>query len=255
MPKEHGAYAQLAFPLLSGLLLGGGGVAGVLYVVAAVSVFLAHEPVAVLVGVRGRRLQERLAASARRRAVGLLALAASAGLAALALAPPRARPFFLVPAGLAALLLPLVPARKVKTLAGEILVAAAMAANHLPLAAGSLTDLLLWAPATVWFTGFALAGLTVHGIKVRFKGRRRGRWTVFAAPGLALVTVAVALTFAALSTGPRRWMALALVPVSAVVLVLGVRSVHPRHLRRVGWTLVAAETVTLALVLLARLAP
>ena len=253
MPREHGAYAELTFPLLSGLLLGGPTRPAALYVVAALSLFLAHEPVAVLLGVRGRRLQAELGDAARRRAAGLLAVGAVTGVAAVVLAPPLARLLLLLPASLAAILVPLVPARKVKTLPGEVLVAAAMAANHLPLAAaGGRTGLLVWAPAVVWFTGFALAVVTVHSIKVRFKGLDRGRWTVVAAPVLAGLVVAGAVAAVFVFQDVRRWIALAVVPIPAAVLVLGVVPVHPRHLKRVGWTLVGADLVTLLLMLMAR---
>ena len=41
LPREHGAYAQLGFPLLSGLLLGSPGAAAWLFVAAAFLLFVA----------------------------------------------------------------------------------------------------------------------------------------------------------------------------------------------------------------------
>ena len=40
-------------------------------------------------------------------------------------------------------------------------------------------------------------------------------------------------------------LALALVPKAALVLAVTVLDVHPRHLKRVGWSMVAADVVTL----------
>ncbi len=57
LPREHGAYAELAFPLATGLAAGGPTVAGVAFSLAAVVLFLAHEPAAVMLGRRGARLQ------------------------------------------------------------------------------------------------------------------------------------------------------------------------------------------------------
>ncbi len=53
LPREHGAYAQLGFPLVTALALGDLGVAPLLLVVGIIAVFLVHEPVMVLSGGRG----------------------------------------------------------------------------------------------------------------------------------------------------------------------------------------------------------
>ena len=47
-PREHGAYAQLGFPLLSGLIYAGGEPGAVAFAAVAVCHFFAHEPLAVL---------------------------------------------------------------------------------------------------------------------------------------------------------------------------------------------------------------
>ncbi|MFW5947417.1 MAG: YwiC-like family protein, partial [Gemmatimonadota bacterium] len=55
MPREHGAYAQLGFPLVTGLVYSGGQPGAVAFAVAAVAFFLLHEPLAVRSGARGAR--------------------------------------------------------------------------------------------------------------------------------------------------------------------------------------------------------
>ena len=83
-PREHGAYGQLALPLLTALLSGRpSGPAG-LYAFAAVCAFLAHEPLLVLLGHRGPRAQRECAGSARVRLALLSAGALLCGALALA---------------------------------------------------------------------------------------------------------------------------------------------------------------------------
>ncbi len=80
LPREHGAYAELGFPLLSGLVLGSPGAASWLFVAAAILLFLANEPLVILLGVRGRRAREEMGPAARRLVLGLGGLGAAAGL-------------------------------------------------------------------------------------------------------------------------------------------------------------------------------
>lgn len=248
LPREHGTYAQLTFPILSGLLLGRPGLSSFSFALAVVCMFLAYEPIVVLVGIRGIRLQREQQAAARRQLALLLPPAALLGAGSLAFAPAGMWHLLLLPALFCALLLPLVPAGRVKSLAGETLVAAALASVHLPLAAAAGVDgLALWGPAAVWFAGFFLATLAVHGIKARHK--RRHPWMTTAA---LVIPVAAAFTAAVLALTAPSLRALALVATVPVLAVLGVNvaRVHPRALKRVGWTLVAANTLTLALLAL-----
>ena len=134
-PREHGAYAELGFPLLSGLVLGSPGLASALFAAAAILLFLANEPLVVLLGARGKRLQQELAVPARRQLAMLGGLGVAAGLAAMALAPTAARWLALVPCVLAAGLVPVVLSQNLKTLPGEFVAGAAFSAMHLPVAA------------------------------------------------------------------------------------------------------------------------
>jgi len=248
MPREHGAYAQLAFPLLSGLMLGRPTLPALGFALTAVVFFLAYEPLVVLLGVRGVRLQREQGEAARRQLAVLAPLGFLLGLAALVGCPPDALLLVSLPAGLLAMLLPLVPARRVKTLAGETVVAAALASMHLPIAAaGGVQGVKLWGPALVWFAGFFLAILAVHAIKARHK--QRAGWIGVAAEVSAGGCVLAALALA-LAVPQLRMLGVVLaVPAVAVLAVIAAR-VHPRALKRVGWTLVAADTATLALLTL-----
>src|SRR5262245_4761900 len=53
VPHEHGAYGQLLFPMITALAIGRPGTAAFAWAAAAALVFLAHEPVMVLLGQRG----------------------------------------------------------------------------------------------------------------------------------------------------------------------------------------------------------
>ena len=122
---------------------------------------------------------------------------------------------------------------------------------------------------------FALGTLEVHAIKARHKDRGRSRWTRWASPlasSLALAagvmllrhgTVGISRASVALMSGPRAGQdplltglapqitpaAQALLVPTAALLVLSLIRVHPRHLKRVGWTLVAANSVALVVLL------
>src|SRR3990172_12286720 len=105
LPREHGAYAGIAFPLITALSLGAPTAVQLLWIAGCVAVFLAHEPLLIIVGERGRRSHTALGARARRTAYGLVALAVATGGLGWWLAAPTARAALIFPLGLGALLL------------------------------------------------------------------------------------------------------------------------------------------------------
>lgn len=263
LPREHGAYAQLAFPVLTGLLLSWPSPAALLLAGAAVSFFLANEPLAILLGVRGVRLLDREGERARKRAGLLLAAGSVLGGLGVLLGWPVVWPEILPPAGAGLLLIPVVRAGRQKSLPGEILVLTAFSTLVLPLVAASGGDPVRALLATgVWWLSFLLATLEVHAIKARLKNRGPYRWTRFASPVSAGVLVVVA-AWVALGQGrpvvqalglDEGWRylppaAAALLPPAVAILALSMIRVHPRHLKRVGWTLVGANGLTLILLL------
>jgi len=109
------AYAELGFPLLSGLLLGSPASPPRSSWRRPSCLFLANEPLVGPAGGARRRAQQ---SAPRRRAGRSLcsgAWAAAAGTAALWVAPPEAPLAALVPAGFAAGLVPVVLSRNLKT--------------------------------------------------------------------------------------------------------------------------------------------
>jgi hypothetical protein len=246
-PKEHGAYAQLAFPLASGLAMGGAAVPSLALAAAAIALFLAAEPLEVLVGARGARAHDALSGAARRQLAALGAIGAAGGIAAIVSAPQATRMWIVVPGLLGVLLGALVLARRVKTLGGEIAAVAAFASLHLPLAAwGGASGAALRGPVLVWAGVFASATFAVHALKARHKGR--SPVLVGAATALAALVLVWAVAVALGGGDARRFGWAAIAPAAAALYVAAGR-VHPRHLKRVGWTLVLADLLALGIML------
>jgi len=249
LPREYGAYAELAFPLLTAFLAGGATAAGACFALAVVSWFLVREPLAVLNGVRGTRIEASLGVPARRAAVALGGLGGVGAVLAMLLAPPLARLTALVPGGCAALLAPALLRGRPKTLGAEILVAIALSGMILPIGlAGRMEPAGAARAAAVWAVCFVLATFAVHAIKARAKPNLGAAWTRWVTPMLALVIVAGGPLGAVVGPFPTT-LGLAVLPTALVVLAAAVLRTHPRHLKHVGWSLVAANAVTLTLVL------
>jgi hypothetical protein len=251
VPREYGAYAELGFPLATGFLAGGWSAAGAAFAVAVVAGFLLSEPIAVLAGARGPRARREESARARVRGFTLLGVAAVAGGLAMLLAPPVARLGALLPAALAVGLVPALARGRHKSLGGELLVAAALAAMVLPVGlAGGMARSPALLAFGIWLATFWLATLTVHAIKTRFKPALGQPWTVWAAPAFVVAVVAIA-ALGVMAGRVRFPFALAAVPAALVGGVALAAGVTPRHLRRVGWSLVAANLATFGLLVLA----
>ena len=249
LPREHGAYAEAAFPIITGLALGRPTIAAFSFGLAITCGFLLSEPVAILVGTRGSRLKRMLAAEARRRVVVLAVGLGISGLFAMLAALPPARLAALVPVGFAVVLTPAAFAGRLKTLRSELLVAAAFATALLPIAlASNVTWSLALTASTVWFTTFSLGTLTVHAIKASIKQQSDMQWTRRALPALAMVVILAGVALA-ISNAVPLLTAVAFLPASFLALVVGLLGIHPRRLRAIGWSMVASNLLTLALLL------
>jgi hypothetical protein len=247
LPREHGAWGQLALPLLAGLLLGRPGAAALLLAAAVVLTFAAHEPLRVVLGQRGRRLRDGEGARARRWLAAEGGLAATAGAVGITLSPPAALAALGLSAVLAAGVGVLVWRRREKTAAGEILVAAALATagGAVALAAGVPLAPAL-AATLAWILSFSAATLGVRAVLVRL--RTRGAQD----PGrrsAALSLCAEALAVALVAAGLPAALAWATLPGVAAGVVIALLPVAGRHLRAVGWSIVGASVVTLGVLL------
>ena len=249
MPREHGAYAQIAFPLITALALGRPSAASLLLLVSIIAGFLMHEPLMVLTGGRGGRAKREAGTAARRRAAVLIAVMTLAGALGLWLATPAARLVALIPATLTAMLAPLIFSRRERTTAGELLVAGALATTMIPVAvAGGVGVREAITAGAVWAIAFSLSTITVRAIIARAKrGVEAGSATVIA-PALCAAVIAAAIYLASRDIVPAL-AAIAVVPTALVALIFGVVGVHPRNLRRMGWSLVASNVAVLAALL------
>lgn len=245
LPHEHGAWGQLAMPLLTALAIGRPTVGSLLLTLSVVLAFVAHEPLLVLLGQRGKRAREEDGARALRWLAALGALAAGTGVAGVILAPPAARLALLLPVVLAAAVAWLVHRRQEKTTLGEIVVAAALAsaAWAVALAGGAAPEAAL-AALLAWILAFAAATLAVQVILVRVRskgakdpGRRHALLAALLAAGAA------ALSWAGLPLA----LALATLPTAAFSIVICLARFSPKRLRELGWALVGSSAVTLAI--------
>ncbi len=240
-PREHGAYAQLAAPLVAALLLRVPTMAAGLFTVAAVCAFLANEPLLVALGHRGRRLRDSDGARARRRLVVLGAMALLCGGLGLALVETVTLQLAALTMAPVALLLVLAWRRGQHSLSGEVVAAIALPGACAPIASASGVDarsaVLLWA---AWSAGYVASVLAVHRVIER---NRKAASVVDAATAVGFVVAIAVIVLAA-----PRGMLLAL-PLIAISTAVVVRPPGAKHLRAVGVALVIASVVSICTVL------
>jgi YwiC-like protein len=242
-PKEHGAYGQLLFPIVTALAIGRPGVGALALAAAAACAFVAHEPLAVMLGQRGARAAREDRARARWWFVAFAAATAVCGSIALMTLPRAARVALGAPAAIALLVAALVFSRREHTTGGEIVTAAALAALASPLALGSnATPVAARTVALVFVASFVTATLCVHGV---IRSTRRPPAVAPRALGAATAVFSVAALFAlariAVVSPDAAWAA---VPMCAGAAALAVRPPSARQLRVVGWMLVGTTALT-----------
>ncbi len=250
VPREHGAYGQLLFPVATALVVGRPAAAAYLLAAAGTTAFLAHESLLVLLGQRGARAAREQRTDARRSLAVFGGIAVAAGLTAVAIFPRDSLPVLGVPAVLAALVGVVVAAGRERSTVGEVLVAIALSSLSWPVAlaggSGSVTARTIF---LVFAVVFCAATVAVRALIGRTS---RGRGPAPAAAG-ALTMLAVVALWAGGQQGivaeVAPWAAL---PVVLVGLAVTLRPPAPRHLRAIGWTLVSATLIS-AVVLTAAL--
>jgi len=248
LPKEHGAYAQLLFPIVTAIAIARPTAIALMFAAAAVLAFLAHEPLLVLLGQRGPRAGR----DDGTRAVSWFASTASAAgvllAAALTMASPAVRAAAIAPAVLAALLAAAVVAGRGRTTAGELLAAGTFASQSFLVAraAGASSHAAL-SCASVFAAAFIASTVSVHAV---IGCTRRP-------PAAGARAAAVFVPIASLVA--LRWMAadglissiapLAALPVCVVAALAAMVAPGAAGLRRLGWTLVAATSLSAVLLI------
>lgn len=247
-PREHGAYGQLAFPLVTAIAAGRPTRTTVLLAAAAVAAFLAHEPLLIVTGQRGRRMTREHAGDARIALAAMGGGALACGLAALAIAEPLVRLAAILPAVLALACAVVAMTGDEKTTGGEVLAAFALSSIALPVAlsAGVAPPGAL-ALATVWALASGTHTATVRGVIGRAKSG--------GSPSLAFVTASLALAVS-VGAGVLAWrhsiapfVVLALVPPAFVSVGLAWMPPAPRSIRRVGWSLMASSALVMTVLI------
>lgn len=242
-PREHGAYGQLAAPLVAALAMGRPGLGSWLLTAGAASAFAAQEPLRVALGHRGRRAQREDGLRALRAGIALVGLALGCGAASLLVLPQTARNTVALPAALALVATGFVGAKQEKSLAGELVAALTLASVGVPVAlAGGVALAMALVAWGSWSVGFVASTFAVRSV-IHHARTTQPLWRRALAP--ALLGLGGGLLVA---TGMApSWSLVAASPLLVASLGVAVWPPPPRHLKRVGWALVAATMLGVAL--------
>jgi hypothetical protein len=243
IPREHGAYGQLAFPLATALALARPTPGAIALAIAGVAAFLSHESLLIVLGQRGGRAAREQRTEARRTLLLFGTIAVVGGVLAVVWLNPLARWALALPAVIALQLAIAVFSGKERTSAGEILAAATLSSLALPVAVGvGVTMRSAFTVFAVFALIFTMATTAVRAIIVR--GGRGSEPLPRTVAGVLTLSVIGGLRWLGSAGYVQPIASWAALPVGALALYLVVRPPAPRQLRVVGWALVAATTAT-----------
>ena len=250
IPREHGAYAELLFPIVTVLLGGSPTTSTWLLAVGAIACFLANEPLLVLVGQRGNRTKREESDRAKRALLLFSLVAIGAGVAGLLLATTAVQYAVSVPLLLGVGLVMLAIQGLERSMLGEGLAAATLSSIAIPLGLSAGLGLrATLAVALIWLVtsllGTAEVRLTIARTKAKTDeefARVRFKRALLVLVCLAIIAVGVIAPY-----GSRvgLWILAAAVPVALVVLAMAALRPTSRRLRLMGWSLVAANLCSL----------
>jgi hypothetical protein len=252
LPKEHGAYGQVAFPLATAFGVAGVSTGGLLLSVAVIAGFLAHEPAAIVLGLRGSRARRELGASAIRWLCCCLATGIAAGVAAVIGLDPVARLSLAIPVIPALLLILAMVQGHEKSWYGEAAAALAFAGVSLPvaMAAGASISVAL-AVAIPFALLFTTTTLAVRIVILRVRGGGDPRATAATRRATLAISAVAAAMIGAMTVA--EWLPssvlLASAPGLVTAAIVAARPPAPTQLRSLGWTLVAISTLTAVIVI------
>ena len=248
-PKEHGAYGQLLFPLVTALGIGRPTTPALLLSAAAVCAFIAHEPFLVLIGQRGARAARDLRARAGVWFGVAASAAAACGTAAIAIAPADVSLALMVPAALAATLLVVILARREHTSGGELLSALTLSSLALPVGLAARASPMAATTCAAVFGAVFVSG-TVGVRAVIAHTRRPPARSLRGGAVLVAVGSLVLLWWIASAGLAARLAPWAALPVCALAVLLAVAPPSAQRLRRVGWALVATTAASAIMLLM-----
>lgn len=237
IPREHGAYGQLAFPLIAAFGSGIPTAPALLLIIAFLGAFVAHEPLLVLLGQRGPRARREQRDDAVRTLVWAGATAIADAAIALVFMPDGLRWTIFVPAAFALAAVPMILQKQQKTTTGEMHVVLTLTSCALPVGVAANTS--PQEAAGCWFVmalGFWAATLAVRGTIAR----QRREPTAALRIGAIVLAVGSPFVVALLSRrfGLHPFLWAATLPLSVAAVALAIVPPSARRLRVVGWTLV-----------------
>jgi hypothetical protein len=235
----------LGFSVATALGLGRIASPSILLAASLIAFFVAHEPVAILLGGRGNR---RLA-EAKHGAVATAALSIGVGIilgaAGWSRAPAAVRSAVLLPLCFGATLMLIVLKRREKSALGEMLMALTFAGALLPIAlAGEADAAAALIAAALWAVIFILQTLAVREVRGRGRDDQERRLS----PAV-LTSTGVFVIAALLMGGTHRLSVVALLPSVVVAAMCGLLRVSPRRLRTVGWAFAVSDVLAFAAML------
>lgn len=240
-PREHGAYAQLALPLVAALLMRAPTLPACLFVIAAAGAFLANEPLLVLRGHRGARRAASDGPRARRRLLVLAAMTLVAGAAGITLATNVTLVVTACAAIPAFVLVGLASRGSQHARSGELVAAVALPAAAAPVAVASgvamSSAILVWA---AWAIGYGASVIAVHRVIARHRRAATQLDRALAVAGCAVILLACVLA---------TWRPVMSVVLPLLVLATALVMYPPRarHLRAIGIALVAASSASVVI--------
>lgn len=249
LPKEHGAYGQLLFPLVTAIAMGTVTPAAIALVITALAVFLVHEPAAVLLGARGPRARRESGRRAWQWLSLFTAVALTGGLAVLWTLAATARWTLAVPAAAAGLALSWSLRGQERTTGGEVAAGVALSAAAFPVAVAAGVPLPVAAACVVAFaSGTVAATLSVRALmgRARRMPSTPPRWLAASTCVMVLI-ISGGLAMGGAIHSAGFWGAL---PMTAAAFGVALAAPPPQLLRRVGWTFIAATAVGAAVLVL-----
>jgi YwiC-like protein len=244
LPREHGAYFQLAIPLIAAWCAQPLQAASVLLGLAACLAFLAHEPLLVLLGTRGPRMQQHDGRRARTWFTVLAIAALATGALGLARAPSATLPFAVAAAALGVTLILLARRGAEHTLHGELIAAAALTGvSAIALVTAGAAQHVAVAWWLGWTLGFGATVIAVHRVLARHRRTASSVDRILAIAGLAASAVLAA-------TARDHLACLLAAPLVAAATLIVVAPPPATRLRAIGIaiSIVAAFAGTVAVV-------
>ncbi len=240
-PKEHGAYAMLAIPLIAAMLTTGFTVNGIFIAVATITGFLAHEPLLILCGHRGNHAR-RVAPQATTHLIILSVLTCFFGLAALLMGTVSSRWVLIVCFSFAATSYAMSVAGWHRRTGVHLWGILGLSMPCVPiLMAGDASlphALTFWA---VWLVGFAATTLGVRGMMSNQKHKSR-RLHILMLSGLTLLIAMGAMN-------NTTWTLVTL-PMVAYSWYLLIAPPPLKKIRQSGWMMVIAAMSTALMTIL-----